>query len=369
MRALFAFALAGMLLAAYLNAEDTPPIPPNSGTLLLKAIYTNGSAVSSSPIIILARSGSDYTVYRLITDASGGILIFAGDGKYEIDAILDDYRTPGIDYAATASLDPSKNGSALLLFYPAGSASGKVSQNGSAVSGAKVLVSCQSSSFDYARVNGAAEVKTDEAGGFSFKALPTGACIFSASMGPLAGSREVNVEASKNSQVEIVLAPMAAQSEKTQAASQEGGILVPVAVLLLMVAGVIVYYTRIGREKPHHKAVEETGPQETAKPAQKKSAKAKAAEKPVEEKESSAYDISSPKVKAVLATLSEREAEIVKYIFKCNGRAKRSSIQHRLLIPKTSLLRNLRSLERKKILRLTPFGRNLVAEVEDWISK
>jgi uncharacterized membrane protein len=80
--------------------------------------------------------------------------------------------------------------------------------------------------------------------------------------------------------------------------------------------------------------------------------------------EQGGFDISNPKASAVLSTLSEREREIAVFLLKSGGRAKRSQVQHKLLIPKTSLLRLLRSLERKNIIKLTPFGRNLLAEID-----
>ncbi|MEM4348556.1 MAG: hypothetical protein QXN37_03235 [Candidatus Anstonellaceae archaeon] len=61
--------------------------------------------------------------------------------------------------------------------------------------------------------------------------------------------------------------------------------------------------------------------------------------------------------------------EITLFLLKSGGRAKRSQIQHKLLIPKTSLLRNLRSLERKNIVKLVSFGRNLLAEINQHIFK
>ena len=78
----------------------------------------------------------------------------------------------------------------------------------------------------------------------------------------------------------------------------------------------------------------------------------------------SAFDAKSDKARAVLGTLSEREADIVRFLMSSGGKAKRSTMQHKLLIPKTSLLRNLRALERKNIVKLIPFGRNMVAELQ-----
>jgi uncharacterized membrane protein len=140
--------------------------------------------------------------------------------------------------------------------------------------------------------------------------------------------------------------------------------ILPIALAALAIAGAI-YLLAFRKPKKKgalpisHAFQKEKTQQIPSQPRQSRSSKSSP------EPEQSRFNTSDPKVKAVLATLRDREAEIVKFLFKCNGRAKRSQIQHKLLIPKTSLLRNLRSLERKNIVKLTPFGRNLLAEIEE----
>lgn len=344
---LLLFALPTLFAAS--EADSPPAAPAQLGLVFGRAIFANGSPAQSLPMTILARSNTSATVYRLITDQKGNFLLSLSKGKYEIDALLDLHDTPGIDFASTASLDSSLEENTSIILYPAGSIAGKVSQSGSPVPGARVHVSCPSDSFDYARINGAVQTNAGEAGEFMFRALPTGTCVVSAYTDSLAGSSETRVEHGKAASVSVELRNKASATDLLAVAIFAAVALVAIIFIALRFFG--------KKEHPPSAASEAQG--QTA-PSEHKKAKA---EKQAHEAPESKYDES--KVKAVLSTLSEREREIARFLIKSGGRAKRSQLQHKLLIPKTSLLRNLRSLERKNIVKLTPFGRNLLAELQE----
>src|SRR3989344_271367 len=347
--------LASAIFAA--SADESPPaVPTGTGVLFGTALFSDGKAAANLPVVILVRSQGSETIYRLITDSGGGFVLSSGTGKYEIDALLANSSTATIGYAATAQADTSKEENVTLIFYPAGSVAGTVQSEGSPVSGANVKVACPSSGFDYARVNGGATVQAGGAGDFLFKALPAGTCIISASTDSLAGSAEAKVEHQKTVSVAVDMERKAVQGDILPAAL---GIIV-IAIVLYAAFQFLQKGKKETREAPHYGQVAEAAPA---------SQKKKAAKQKEEEDGGMSSKLSDPKVKAVLATLTDRESEIVKFLFKSNGRAKRSQLQHKLLIPKTSLLRNLRSLERKRIVKLTPFGRNLLAEIDDWLHK
>jgi len=305
------------------------------------------------PLVILARGQSSDTVYRAITDNSGLVILSLQNGSYEIDALIDSPSTQGMDFASTTSLIVPSGGNATLIFYQAGSLAGKVLSDGAPVPGARVSVSCPSSAFDYGRINGGVTAQADEAGRFLFRALPVGMCVVSASTGELAGSSEAQVAHGQASSASIEI--------RKKAAAQDNSLLLLAGALAAAAIAISLYF--FAPRKPKAREIPTRAHSgETARQA--KPSAAKAAKKSAQPEEESGFDANSPKSRAVLATLSEREREIVKFLFKCNGRAKRSQMQHKLLIPKTSLLRNLRSLERKNIVTLTPFGRNLLAELE-----
>ena len=346
---LLLFALPTLCAAS--NETDAPPAAPaQSGLVFGRAIFANGSPVQSSPLTILARSSKSATVYRLITDQKGNFLLSLSKGQYEIDALLDLHDTPGIDFASTTSLDSSLEENTSIIFYPAGSIAGKAIQSGSPVPGARVHVSCPSDSFDYERINGAVQANAGEAGEFMFRALPTGTCVVSAYTGSLAGSSEIQVEHGKVASAEVEMRNKASTLDLLALA-------IAAAVALAAIIFITMRFFGGKKEQPPSPAPQAHG---QASPLEHMKAKeGKQAHEPPESK----YDES--KVKAVLSTLSEREREIAKFLIKSGGRAKRSQLQHKLLIPKTSLLRNLRSLERKNIVKLTPFGRNLLAELQE----
>jgi uncharacterized membrane protein len=311
------------------------------------------------PIILLVRSANSTTVYRSLTDSTGRIIISLHKGSYEADAVIDLPSTPGVDAASTSAFQIPSEGNATLVFYPAGSLAGKIVKNGSLVAGAQVRVSCPSSAFDYERINGGKSVQAGQAGDFLFPTLPAGTCIVSANADSLAGSKQAGILQGKMSYVQIELEPKAESSSSLLAQAA-------------LIAAFALFFAALRTlKKPAISKDKDAQAQGIRRSfGQNEPSPQVASAKPKEE-EMQAYALSpdSPKAKAVLATLSEREREIVLFLFKNNGRAKRSQIQHKLLIPKTSLLRNLRSLERKNIVKLVPFGRNLLAQLEESIFK
>ncbi len=365
---LFFFFLTSIAWASNIsnqNSESPPNTPEVSTVVFAKAVYSNGSAVVGAPIVILARTNESDTVYRLFTDQSGGVILSLKKGSYEIDSLLDNPSTPGVDFASTASLAVPSDENATLIFYPSGSVAGKIIFSGSPVSGASVRVSCPFSAFDYSRINGGDSALAGEAGDFLFRALPAGTCVISSSAGQLAGSSEVQVSPGQVSSASV---------EVERKAEPEGIGWLPILIVCvgaLALAAIWLYSKKRGGAAQGASGAQKAKPRKSARKRVEEGAVAPAKQAPYRkadaQPEEEKFNASNPKAAAVLATLSEREREIVKFLFKCNGKALRSQMQHKLLIPKTSLLRNLRSLERKNIVKLIPFGRNLLAEIQDSI--
>jgi len=352
------------------SAESTAPpsVPQGEGPVSVKAVLANGTpAQAGMPITILATSGSTAATYRLITGREGNFLLQLGSGNYQISATLDDMATSGVDYASSASLSVPEERNLTMAFYPAGSVAASVLEGGMVVPGAEVHVSCSSDWFDYSAINGESQ-RSGEAGDFLFRALPTGTCVISASTQSSAGSTQVAVEHGKLSSTQIEIKPKA--------------FALPDAVLLLAalaIIAVIIYIAFMGM-KPAAARAEGKAPAakkgkrnaRAAAQPEKASSRPKRAEASAKSlahateapKQAPLFDANGEKARAVLSTLSEREADIVRFLMAAGGKSKRSTMQHKLLIPKTSLLRNLRSLERKNVVLLIPFGRNLVAELQ-----
>ena len=355
--------------AAQANSTEPPALPDVQNTIFVQAVFSNGTSASSLPIVLLARSNKSETVYRTITDSSGKFILLFDKGDYQLDSLIDLPSTSGMDFASTAEFSVPSYSNLSMIFYPAGSLAGSALDAGSPVSGAAVRVSCPSAAFDYSRINGGTLVQAGEAGDFLFRALPVGTCIISASKGNLAGSAEAQVLQGRASSASLAMKAKSVQSDGSQ-------LWIAGAAVFILLALAYFFATRKndGKAPAEHihpapakrrnRASKKT--RSRGKPAEPHSKQA-AAHAPAAKHESAKKeesDISNPKAAAVLSTLSEREREIAVYLLKNNGRAKRSQLQHKLLIPKTSLLRNLRSLERKNIVKLTPFGRNLLAQID-----
>ena len=364
--AFFIFLAPALALAENVSTADgsaPPSVPQGNGPIAVKAVLANGSSPMGMPVTIIATSGNMTTTYRLITGREGNFLLQLGSGNYQLSATLDDMSTPGVDYASSTALSVPAERNLTIVFYPSGSVAASVLENNQAVPGADLHVSCSSDWFDHSAINGA-DMQASEAGGFLFRALPTGTCVISASTQTSAGSAQVAVEQGKLQNVQIEMKPKAL-----------GLADIALALGAIVIVAVLAYYLFFaGRKKPAQQ--EQAGEKAPAAKSGKRKARARATAMAAPSqpkhagagaavpKKASAFDVNSEKARAVLSTLSEREAEIARFLCESGGKAKRSTMQHKLLIPKTSLLRNLRSLERKNIVKLIPFGRNLVAELQ-----
>ncbi|MFA6329033.1 MAG: hypothetical protein WCY41_06335 [Candidatus Micrarchaeia archaeon] len=342
-----------------------PSVPQANGLMVINAVLVNGSVAAGMPLAITVSQGNSdaTTTYRLITGRDGTVIITLDAGSYSLNAVLDDMATSGVDFASSATLTVPDGNNLTMVFYPAGSVSGIVLEDGRLVPGASLSASCASDWFDYGKMDGA-DAKTGEAGNFLFRALPTGTCIISASTQASAGSAQVDVGQGKISTMQLEAKPKALALSAIALAL--GAIAVAAAAVYLL------FFS--GKKRPagaapnaqaekapagkNRKGRARAVAMKVRAPAQHAMARAAAPQK------APAFDADSEKARAVLSTLSEREAEIVRFLCSAGGKAKRSTMQHKLLIPKTSLLRNLRSLERKRIVKITPFGRNLVAELQ-----
>ena len=363
--AFFLFLSPALALAENVSMADgsaPPAAPQGDGPVSVKAVLANGSSPVGMPVTIIATSGSTATTYRLITGREGNFLLQLGSGNYQLSATLDDMATSGVDYASSVALSVPAERNLTLVFYPSGSVAASVLEDGKLVPGADLHVSCSSDWFDYSAINGASR-RASEAGDSLFRALPIGTCVISASTQTSAGSVQVAVEHGKLANAQIEMKPKA--------------FVLPDIVFLLAALAIVVALAYVGfvKMKPAAPQASAAAPKEAGKKEkqlQKLRAKAlrmkpaHASAKPAKATapQQKQLDAGNGKARAVLGTLSEREADIVRFLMSSGGKAKRSTMQQRLLIPKTSLLRNLRSLERKNIVKLIPFGRNMVAELE-----
>ncbi len=353
--------------SAYNDTELPPPLPPTQESpLLARALYSDGLPVQNSAIVLLIRANNSDTVIRTITDANGRFLLQLPQGAHDIDAILDLPLTPGIDFASTTSALSYSGSNATLIFYPSGSLSGRVLSDGAPVPSARVRISCPSNTFDYARINGVTEVEAGPAGEFMFRALPSGSCTASAYTGTLANSTDIQIKAGQTTSASISIAPKASLADSPR---QNSDLPVLFFAVFGAIALIFIIYLAISGKLPAQPKSWQQKTKSAASSARKsgkprKQIPAHGSQSAAAANAVDAHSFSSQKVSAVLSTLSEREGEILKFLLHNGGRAKSGHLAHKLLIPKTSVRRNLRSLERKNIIKIEPFGRNLLASVK-----
>jgi len=354
------------LLSSAQVTGDVPPEVPSTipSPIYVTAMFPNGTAIASTPIFITVRTSDTHSDYHLVTGPKGEVLLVSEGKKAFADALLDNPSTSGPDYAASTELLSYSFQNATLVFYPSGGVVGRAEDSfGSPLFGANISVSCPTHSFDYGSISGGET--TGRGGEFSLRALPIGKCMISASKGELAGSSEIAVKQGEITSAKIVLASPAPPVPDAPIVKDDYGNWLLIGAAFILGAIAVAFF--ILQKKPHAIPTNPVARQTPQAEAEKAEKPAKRNSSPKKQKAPHAsQEPLSPQAQAVLNTLSEREREIVLFLFSSGGRAKRSQMQHKLLIPKTSLLRNLRALERKNIVKLTPFGRNLLAELGDW---
>ena len=355
------FSIPALAFADNASSSAPPPVPQSDGLVALQAVLVNGSPAIGMPLLITATKtgGSPPTTYRLITGREGNVLLTLDRGNYQLNCVLDNMATSGADYAATASLAIPGEQNRTLAFYPAGSVAVTALEGGQVVPGAIMHASCASDWFDYGLVNGA-DAQAGQAGDFIFRALPAGTCVISASTQSSAGSAQVNVEQGKLPSIQVELKPKALSLSDIALALGAAAALAAILAYLFFFA----VKKQPAQDAPAPHADEKTSAVKAVKAKSRATAPSPQPKSAAHAAAASAFDVNGEKARAVLSTLSERETEIVRFLCASGGKAKRSTMQHKLLIPKTSLLRNLRSLERKNIVKIIPFGRNIVAELE-----
>lgn len=251
-----------------------------------------------------------------------GILIIDSiePGTYALKLKADSLETAGSDYFAEVRLQVPASKDTTLKLYPVGSVRGVVKLDDELVSNAKVQMECSGLYGDFTQIT------TDEFGSYSANWLPIGACSIKARKGNIAGSADVMIEKGLLKQADIEL--------KTGISLGLQYSYVIGALLLLLIAVVIFIYLRSGRDKKEIK-------------------KAKVVEQ-------------NKRFADVLATLNPKEREVAEMIYK-EEEVMQSKIVHGLMIPKTTLVRMLETLKKKKIISIEKHGKAKKIKLTDWI--
>lgn len=291
-----------------------------------------------------ARNGLSILVTATeLTDANGSLTAYLDEGVWKFLAEADDYSTSGKDYAAAGEINVSKDFSLVVYFQEVGSVTGEVvDEQNKLVSNAKLGLDCvkapAAQSLNYG------QLVSDANGNFMLRFVPTGACRITASLDSKTGFVDVTLQRGELKQTRVAFKNTVGRGSETFS------ILLVLLAILIVSTLAFVYFKRAG--KPAVLKTRET----REKPQAAKTARA-IAPKGLK---------STGKMRIVLNALNERERAIAELLLANDGRMKQARISRELLMPKTSLLRAVQSLEKRNIVRTTPLGKHKIVEFTDW---
>jgi uncharacterized membrane protein len=403
MKSAFACLLILMLICSSFAEEELPPPAPSGNNFVLITLRdAQGAPIAGASVSFTFSNEKSGELVRTMSETSsrGIAKVLLDDGDYDAIAEVDMPSTPGKDYAAAFLLHVDGDGNASAGMYPVASAKITVKdKDGSLMPIAPVSIECLStpSIFGSSFPPGTFNFTTDASGYAIARYVPVGACYAVSRRGELVGSADLILKQGELADVELVM--------ENQVAQDSGAIIAAAGIFAIMVAffafvrlmqqnreekekaaaGKIYSAQGAGKEHAMHgeKTFADMGaaayppagklPAPTAAPAIShavhSSKKSRAHKKTKAKKAAPMHEEKNEKLEGILKTLSERERKIVELLQKNNGRLKQSRIYVTLLIPKASLSRTLQALERKNIVKLTPFGKSKVVELEGWLQK
>lgn len=363
------FSILVVFLAQLVSSSDSYPV-----SFSLFDLYNN-SEISANKVLITADYADDGFSKSFTFEAQDEVIppveLILEEGKWDFYITADDFSTPQIDYQIIHSLRVEAPVSQRLYLLEVGTVNGIVKDKaGKLVSGAKVKFECE-------RTNFIGELETDIFGSFSTNIVPAGKCKVFASYQNSVGISEIFVTKGNVSDVEITL-----DEEVVRRGIGFYAILLTlIAVLIFMVFFFI--FRRHKRKKDNEEMKEDS---EDKKGKKDKENKDKGSSKSlshdldidddIELSEIIDYSFkeqpkSLPKRSIdILNSLSEGEQKIVRFIIDQGNQTTQARINRIAKIPKSTLHRNIKTLEEKGIVKIEKKnGRNLVYLTDYFLSE
>ena len=353
---------------------DGPPAFPTGDYKLTLSLYdehgaklANGSTYFS---FINENTGNSITTASALL--TGNTYVLLDNGSWNGTIEVDYPETQGSDYALSLDMNVLGNRNISLQMYETASAQITVKdKEGRLVPNAQITLNCvRAPVLATGRLpEDALFALTGNEGAVLMSHVPTGTCYLSASKGNFASTITLNSTRGELLEETIVL-----NDEITG-----DSILQYIAIFAIAIAVTYLIFkkykkTAKPKEIEEKEKIQEKTNEKPVKKAKKLSAKkknkiqtknmAKPKEMIVEEKPK--YP---KKLEDIMKTLPEREMKIVELVWENKGQIKQSKIRHTLLLPKSSLSRMLRSLERRNVITLQPFGNSQVVKIQDWLLK
>lgn len=241
------------------------------------------------------------------------------DGTYDAGIYVDRLETQGKDYYADADL-PKES----VTVFPTGSLTGRIVHEGIVMSDAKLTFDCEK---DYGLTY---PEKADKLGYFSISYIPIGKCTINAKSGNRYNYIDVQIEQGEKKEIIIEL----------DKELEHNYILIAAILAAIAIIGIIIY------RKP------KTRTKQTAKQTDEKTA-----QKILQKK------------KDILTTLNKDERAIVEHLIKHNFKATQPQIYKATEIPKTTLARQIITLQNKNIVETRRVRKVKEVKLTDWFLK
>lgn len=345
----------------------TPPQPPTSANgsipvevnMELRSYDTRELITDVHVLVELVPFGSKANISTLAyVGQQGQIHLRVDAGEYELALRADNAKTYGSDYFSQSKYQFYSNANKTVYLLSVGSLRGMVySKGGMIVSGASVKADCG------AVYSKPVEMITDSYGSYKFDDLRAGPCKLSAVMGNQTGNSDVEIRQGEIADSKITLEGTIEKEAKADENSfNYAYLLVGIAIIAAIAAE---YY--FGIYVPNNK--KEKIAKQAAKP------KTELRKKVVEEKKApiehhevkQTHGIAMPKkAPDILKTLGENECKIINLLCESGGHSTQAKIKNTLFIPKTTLARLFKSLEKKNIVEIKKSGRLKRVELTKW---
>ena len=318
----FCLAIILFLIPVAFSLDESPT------TLLFVNAYTN-MPVEDCPLQVII----DERVYRLMAE-NGTLKLNLENETEHIEVICSLPDTPAADHYG--QMEGRRGEENTFCLHPIATVKGVVLDNAqNVVSNAQLHFDCDDT----------APETTDDFGNFLTHVLPAGKCRIAARYKNAIGFADIETAPGEMKEVEIVL------DKSIVDASEKRGVWPLLGGMLFVVALVITAVLLTQKVKTMEKKVSH------------EERKAESIERKTEEKEKKEY---SKRTKDVLATLNEKEKEVIELLLESKNKATQGHIRNETGIPKTTLARMFLGLEAKNVITIEKVGKLKKVKLTPW---
>ena len=257
------------------------------------------------------------------------------EGEYDIEVIIDNKKTPTPDYFGKKKINHKSSPSYGLLVFPIGYVEGTVIDlKGNLVPGANVKFTC------YTTEDTVFLKETDRTGFLSIPNIPVSQCMATAYDGDYAGMKKFTVKMGQPTSIQITL------DKKIERTNY--WVIVGVVVIILIISLGIYFLKRKKVSKKTKKEVIKEEPKvsnETKEPILTKT---------------------NNTTETIIKTLTEKEKKVVEFLIESNNKASQAKIRHATHVPRTSLSRVLKKLEKKNLVTIEKHGKMVEVTLTDF---